>query len=683
MPIELDFECSSYSDTITVTMANPAGSNIWSVTYDYIYNDGTVTQQRIESYNTDQNITETFSSGFYIGPPTNYAYLTKITVTPSAFSNFTLSYFNVSSNNSNSKFTGITWSGSPNVSSLYQAFKNAVYLDYVEIRTEVTNSLTNMEECFYNCRSLEGINTTNAINFSNVTNMSRMFNLAINFNQNVNGWDVRNVVSFENMFNGATVFNNGNETSLNWTLATDTNKNIHMGGMFQNCNFNKPFGNGWNTSRVYTMYQMFRDNASFNQNIGNWNLSGATEMTRIFYNATAFNNGEQALTTNTKPLTWTINQGRITNMTEAFRGAKSFSQDLSWNIAPLTGGSAGILLDNIFHEYNTSMTSTLFNRILNRWANQSPGSTNGTFMTIKYGPSLQATADVATLRGRSWNINETTGTSGLVSYNPTSPYWERRFTLTYSVVSSPPIAAHVYKLYNVGDTVNSISTYTAQTDDQSYVFPTVMLYGQTDYTTLMIIDTTNNNIVDTVYLNPRIACFKVGTKILTDRGYVPIEDLRKGDMVKTAVDVYKPIYMIGRKEIYNHALPERIDNQLYVCTPQNYPDVFEDLVITGCHSILENDFASPEQKEKTLLVNKKIFVTTIDCGTYKFGKCRIPACVDERANIYEKDGPVMVYHMALENDDMCGNYGVYANGLLVETCSKRYLDELSYMHIVN
>jgi len=29
------------------------------------------------------------------------------------------------------------------------------------------------------------------------------------------------------------------------------------------------------------------------------------------------------------------------------------------------------------------------------------------------------------------------------------------------------------------------------------------------------------------------------------------------------------------------------------------------------------------------------------------------------------------------------NYGIYANGLLVESCSKRYLIELSKMEIIN
>jgi hypothetical protein len=42
----------------------------------------------------------------------------------------------------------------------------------------------------------------------------------------------------------------------------------------------------------------------------------------------------------------------------------------------------------------------------------------------------------------------------------------------------------------------------------------------------------------------------------------------------------------------------------------------------------------------------------------------------------------MIYHIALENEDYYMNYGIYANGLLVETCSKRYLSELSDMVMI-
>jgi len=63
-------------------------------------------------------------------------------------------------------------------------------------------------------------------------------------------------------------------------------------------------------------------------------------------------------------------------------------------------------------------------------------------------------------------------------------------------------------------------------------------------------------------------------------------------------------------------------------------------------------------------------------------KYRLPACVDLRNSVYEIPGPHTIYHLALENDDYKMNYGIYANGLLVETCSKRYLKELSKMELL-
>jgi len=171
-----------------------------------------------------------------------------------------------------------------------------------------------------------------------------------------------------------------------------------------------------------------------------------------------------------------------------------------------------------------------------------------------------------------------------------------------------------------------------------------------------------------------VACFKEGTKILTSRGYRKIEDLRKGDLVKTVFHDYLPIEMISKREIYHSALKEnRIKDQLYKCSSDKYPEIFEDLVITGCHSILVDEFKDEKEKEKTIEINRKIYVTD--------GKYRLPACVDERAVVYEKAGKYTIYHIALENDNYYMNYGIYANGLLVETCSKRYLKELSNMTI--
>jgi uncharacterized protein YjbI with pentapeptide repeats len=176
------------------------------------------------------------------------------------------------------------------------------------------------------------------------------------------------------------------------------------------------------------------------------------------------------------------------------------------------------------------------------------------------------------------------------------------------------------------------------------------------------------------FTKEQFPCFKEDTKILTIQGYKLIQDLRKGDLVKTLKHDYKPIDMIGKREIYHPASKERIKDQLYKCSQENYPEIFEPLIITGCHSILVDNFTSEEQKQKVIEVNGNTYVTD--------NKYRLPACADPRASVYETVGIYTIYHLALENDDYYMNYGVYANGLLVETCSKRYLKELSNMTLI-
>ena len=171
-------------------------------------------------------------------------------------------------------------------------------------------------------------------------------------------------------------------------------------------------------------------------------------------------------------------------------------------------------------------------------------------------------------------------------------------------------------------------------------------------------------------------CFLKSSKILTNHGYIPIEDLKKGDLVKTLLHDFKPIDIIGKKEIYHVASKERIKNQLYQCSKDNYPELLEPLVLTGSHCLLiENStsLVTAEQVEKIIQVNGAIYLTD--------DKLRLPTCVDEKTTVFPMEGNYTIYHLALENDDYYMNYGIYANGLLVETTSKRYLKELSGMDL--
>jgi hypothetical protein len=172
-----------------------------------------------------------------------------------------------------------------------------------------------------------------------------------------------------------------------------------------------------------------------------------------------------------------------------------------------------------------------------------------------------------------------------------------------------------------------------------------------------------------------IPCFKKGSKILTDNGYKVVEQLKKGDRVKTLLNGYKPIVLIGKREIYHPASIKRNKDQLYNYSAGKIDELFEDLVLTGCHSVLVDCFSSEEQNQQVRDVLGRVFITD--------KKIRLPACVDPRATVYLEEGTYTIYHIALEHDNYFMNYGIYANGLLVESCSQRFLKEFSNMELID
>jgi len=178
------------------------------------------------------------------------------------------------------------------------------------------------------------------------------------------------------------------------------------------------------------------------------------------------------------------------------------------------------------------------------------------------------------------------------------------------------------------------------------------------------------------YVSSRsVPCFLEGSTILCEvdgvEKYVPVEQLENGTLVKTSSNGYKPVVLIGHGPIENPGDNERIGNRLYQCSTSKYPQLKEDLYITGYHSILESSITQ-KQKDDTIKHLGKLF------GTDK--KYRLMACVDERAEPWNSKGIYTVWHFALEHNDESKNYGVYANGgLLVETCSIHYLKKKSNM----
>lgn len=177
------------------------------------------------------------------------------------------------------------------------------------------------------------------------------------------------------------------------------------------------------------------------------------------------------------------------------------------------------------------------------------------------------------------------------------------------------------------------------------------------------------------YLYPSAPCFLEGTTILCQvegvEKYVPVQELKKGTLVKTSLDGYKPVVLIGKGPITNAGTDERTENRLYKCSPSKYPELTDDLYLTGCHSILVFPITD-KQKDDTIAHLGKLYVTD--------KKYRLMACVDERAEPWNSEGVYTIWHFALDNASDGMNYGVYANGgLLVETCAIRTLKNRSNM----
>jgi hypothetical protein len=243
------------------------------------------------------------------------------------------------------------------------------------------------------------------------------------------------------------------------------------------------------------------------------------------------------------------------------------------------------------------------------------------------------------------------------------------------------------KLYaitaNLSPPANSIYTYTMNTSIQ---FADVYYPYYSTAFVFNLYNTTKNTTSDILTIN--ITCFLEGTKILrlspargTDpesEQYISIEHLKKGDLIKTVSGVYVPLESMGRSRIYHNPLDHSLSDQirkdaLYVYRREDWPILREDLCVSGMHSALVEEI-SVEEREAILLTLEDVYLTE---DLY-----RLPACVDKRARIYDQEGYFNLYHIALSNTDYYGNYGVYANGMVMETTSLRYLKELAQMKLM-
>ncbi len=208
--------------------------------------------------------------------------------------------------------------------------------------------------------------------------MYQMFFNATNFNQDVSSWDVSGVTDMYRMFYGATAFNNGGAAGTGGSHALDWS--VEAG---------KPWAGR-------SMREMFASAINFNQDVSEWDVSGVTDMSYMFYRATAFNNGGAAGTGGSHALDWSVEAGKpwagrrmyqmfydatnfnqdvsswdvsgVTDMRSMFRGATNFNQDVSgWDVSGVTNMSSMFRGATNFNNGGVSMNKGVNPSVHDSW----------------------------------------------------------------------------------------------------------------------------------------------------------------------------------------------------------------------------------------------------------------------------------------------------------------------------
>jgi hypothetical protein len=91
--------------------------------------------------------------------------------------------------------------------------------------------------------------------------------------------------------------------------------------------------------------------------------------------------------------------------------------------------------------------------------------------------------------------------------------------------------------------------------------------------------------------NTGVVCFTKGTRIATERGEVPVEDLEPGDLVQTMDHGLQPVRWVGARHLSNTELAERPKLRPIRISPavMGLPEGEPDLVVSPQHRILVRD----------------------------------------------------------------------------------------------
>ena len=175
-----------------------------------------------------------------------------------------------------------------------------------------------------------------------------------------------------------------------------------------------------------------------------------------------------------------------------------------------------------------------------------------------------------------------------------------------------------------------------------------------------------------IYKTDDPVCFNHDTKILClnhllQEEYIPIQDLKKGDFVKTYLHGYRKIEYMYQSFMGNN--PNKWNHCMYKMEKTEENGLLEDLILTGGHSIMVDSISEVEQERYS-----NIGLSNFTEENKIDEKYLLLASISEQFIPLTDNESYTIYHFCLKNNgDDTRRYGVWANGILTETPSKQYL----------
>lgn len=266
-------------------------------------------------------------------------------------------------------------------------------------------------------------------------------------------------------------------------------------------------------------------------------------------------------------------------------------------------------------------------------------------------------------------ITITTNPDPIVAGSPATVY--------YTNTDITPIVGDHYQLKNA---LGKIISHLAKIDNNTFIFDNSILDNGLNIIHIYHFED-NINIVS-FPIDISTICFKEGTQILAyvtkdQETYVPIEQITDNMFIKTYKHGFKKVKYIMKSRIINSS--ERSINKLYKMSKSANNNLIEDLYITGAHAVLY-DTIGERQKEQ---MNKLSAKFDMDYSMKIDGKCKLIAYYDNNFEECNEDCYFNIYHLVLESDKPDTNYGIYANGILVESTDEITLVRMNNYSLIN